>query len=401
MTYITLFSLVPTLAVAFSIFKALGGLARTTDVLMPKLLGYIAVGVRGDVAGRIDQFINNIHGGALGSVGTLVLLFSVLSLLTNMEDAFNEVWGVEQHRTLFQRASTYWMLVTVAPTLLVIGVALPSMFRRMPMFEWVLKLTGTGKLFFSGFLPLLFVCVAFSLTYWTIPNTRVRPRAAASGGVIAGSAWLAAFYGYAWYTTVAVTYSRIYGSLAAIPFFLFWIYLTWLIVLFGAEIAFAVQSVATYQAELQALEASQAAREVLALRIVCEVARRFVLALEPATPEDLAHELHASARLVNELSDKLARPGLVRKAEGRNELVPGADPHTLSPADVLRSLRELGERGIWVEKDSLTRDLDSRRTAAEEAARRAWGGSTIAELALGESRSAVDGAASPPGRREE
>jgi hypothetical protein len=147
-----------------------------------------------------------------------------------------------------------------------------------------------------------------------------------------------------------------------------------------------VQSVATYQAELQALEASQAARELLALRIVCEVARRFVLALEPTTPEALAGELHASARLVNELTDDLAKGGLLCKGDERNELVPGVDPHGLSPADVLRALRELGERGIWVEKDPMTHDLEAWRQAADEAARRAWGGLTIVDVALGERR---------------
>jgi len=233
----------------------------------------------------------------------------------------------------------------------------------------------------SAVVPLVFVWIAFTLTYWCIPNTKVELRAALLGALIAGSAWLAAVHGYGWYARNS-NYTKIYGSLAAIPVFLFWMYLTWIIVLLGAELAFAVQHVATYRKELEGLDASQSARELLALRLVCEVARRFILRRPPATADDLASELHAAGRLVNELTDNLVERGVLRRDEEDHSIVPAIDPHVLTPADLFGALRDLGEKNIWIEKDTLTRELEVRTQAADDAARRAWANSTIADLAM-------------------
>lgn len=381
LTYITIVSLVPTIAVAFAMFKAFGGLEHAEQVLLPRILDYLAVGVRDDVAGRVTLFLRNINSGAVGGISTLFLFLSAIFMLSSMENAFNEIWGVRRDRSLFQGMTLYWTVLTIAPTLMLAAMALPSVFRAVPLFAWGLHVTGTSWLFFSVLLPVALVCITFSVLYGFVPNTHVRFSSAVIGGVVGGILWSAAVSLYAWYAGASVSYSKIYGSLSAIPIFLLWLYITWLIILFGAEVSFAVQNVSAYASELRALNASQATRELLALRIMSEVSRRFLDGEPPVTADALAAQLTAPLHLVNDMVNQLLESHLVHEFGDTHALLPARDPERLSPADLLRCLRERGEVGIWAEKDSTTRQLEAYREQAEDAARQAWGSVSFAELA--------------------
>jgi membrane protein len=381
LTYITVFSLVPTLAVGFAMFAAFGGLDHAQAVLLPKILDYLAVGTRNVIEGQVKEFLGNIHGGAIGGIGSLFLVLSVVSLLTGMEHAFNTIWGVHRQRSLFQRITIYWTLATVTPALLVVGITLPSSLSRVTLLQWALERTGTALLF-SAILPLVLVWLGFALLYAFMPNTRVRPSAALIGGVAGGSLWSAAVYGYAVYAARAVQYSAIYGTLGVIPIFLLWIYLTWVIALLGAEVAFATQHYATYADEQRVRDFSQATRQLVALRIVCEAARNFLQGNDPVTTADLSRRLPAPHGLVTQLVDELVEAGLLRKTDGVERLVPGRDPNRTHPADVLRALRERGDTGRWPRTDPTVRQLAAQLASAEEAARAAWTPASVAELAL-------------------
>jgi membrane protein len=385
LTYVTVFGLVPTLAVALAMFKAFGGLEQAKDVLLPRILAYLAVGVHETVRLRIEDFIANIHGGALGGAGTVFLLLAVVSLLGGIEQAFNAIWEVARSRTFFQRVTTYWTITTVTPALLIAGLALPAAVRRLAPVDWVLAWTGGEEFLFGVLLPLLFVWAAFTLLYKFVPNTWVDTRAAVGGALVAGSLWIAAVWGYALYARQAVSYSNIYGSLAALPIFLLWIYVTWVIVLLGAEIAFAAQHVPTTPVAPSARPLSVEVQELLALRLMVAVARRFVAGEPAPTTADLGQETQAPPAPTQEAVERLRAAGLLVASEDDARLFPARDPERTSPADVLLALRRHGEQGAWTAEERVAAELGRWRRTMEEAVRGAWGGMSLADLA-GEGR---------------
>ena len=381
LTYVTVFGLVPIIAVGFAMFKAFGGLDDATEILLPRILDYLTVGTREAVEQRIREFIANVHGGALGGVGGLFLGLSAISLLTNVERALNGIWGVERPRNLAQRMTTYWTLATVTPALLVAGITLPRALRRVPAFAWLLEHTGTGSLVFGVIVPLLFVWGGFALTYAVMPNTRVRPAAALIGGVAGGSLFAIAAKGYAVYAARAVQYSTIYGSLGVIPLFLLWLNLTWVLVLVGAEVACAADRLDTHTDEALARDASQTARQVLTLRALCDIARGFTAGTPPTTVE-VARALGAPAGLVRAIVAELIGAELLYRTGDEERLVPARDPRQLHPADVLRALRDRGRTAELLHTDPETQNLLASVDASDRAARQAWREPSIAELAL-------------------
>jgi membrane protein len=207
-------------------------------------------------------------------------------------------------------------------------------------------------------------------------------RAAAIGGVFGGTMWSAAVYGYAAYAQYSQFYASVYGSLSAIPIFLFWLYVSWVIVLLGAQVAFASENLTTYREELLASNASQAARELLALRIVVEVAGRFLRGEPPVTREALPHALQASGRLVNMVVDVLLELGCLVQVGPAEQITLSRDPHGLTPMELMKMLRCRGEDEIWLSQDRVTQRLRGLSDSMTEAAGKAAHDVTIAELAL-------------------
>jgi membrane protein len=382
LTYVTLLSLVPTLAVAFAMFQAFGGLERAQALLLPRLLDYVAVGSRDVVAEQVETFLANIHGGAIGGVGTAVLLVAAVSLMTGVEHALNRIWAVPTSRPFVQRAATYWLTLTVTPTLVLGGASLPAAASGIGPVARLLE-TSAGGVLVSTVLPLALVYGGFVLLYLVVPNTRVPPRAALAGAAAGGTLWLAAVYGYAACAGVAVTYSRIYGALGALAVFLVWIYLSWVIVLLGAEVAAATQRLpaAGVPAEDEAL--GPAARELVALRVMTAVVRRFVAGAPPPGAADVARDLGLPPGVVAPAVEGLVEAGVVIANGAAGRLVPARDPHRTSPADVVRALRGGVEGAIAGQPDGAERELAALERRAEAARLQALGTVTLAELALG------------------
>ena len=284
LTYVTVFSLVPTLAVAFAMFSAFGGLTDARDALLTRVMTFLAVGVRQEVSGTVDSMLANINGGAIGATGLVFVFIAVFTLLSSIETVFNDIWGVKHTRSAVERLTLYWTVVTVSPTLIVLGMSLPAILRQIEPLRWLLERTGTFDVFFGRVIPWLFVIVGFTLLYLLMVARRIPLSAAAVGGVTGGTLWFAAAHAYGWYAKSTVYYANIYGSLAAIPIFIFWLYLSWLLVFIGAQVAFAWQNLNRYREEILSTAPSQMSRERVALRVAVEAARRFLAARRRSTP---------------------------------------------------------------------------------------------------------------------
>jgi len=356
LTYISIVSLVPTLAVALAMFKAFGGLEQAKQELMPKLMAYVAVGSQAVVEASVQQFIDNIHGGTIGSVGIAVLLLTVVFLLSAIEDAFNQIFEAPRPRSFLHRVAAYWTLVTITPTALLIGITLPPTIRRFAPGAWEMLEGTTLGVLLAFVLPMLLVCLGFALLYYFIPKARVSPHAALAGAAVGGLLWWAAVHSYAYYAALAVAYSRIYGSLGVVPIFLLWVWLTWLIVLLGAEVAAAVQYVPTTPLAQEQRPASQALRELLALRVMAAVARRYEAGQPPASIDDLCAETHAPSRLTVEAVNQLRDADLLLESTD-GKLVTTIDPKRLSAGEILHALRHHGDDTVWAEHDATTEAL--------------------------------------------
>ncbi len=384
LTYVTLVSLVPTVAVGFAMFKAFGGLDQAKTILLPKLLDYIAVGSQAMVKTGIDEILANIHGGALGGVATIVLLASVVFLLSGMEDTFNQIWEVTRPRSWMWRIAVFWTLVTVTPTLVAIGLTLPTTMAQLAPIAVDPADLGTLGVMVSLVLPLVLIWLGFALLYFFAPNARVSPNAAVVGAIVGGTLWWIAFHAYTNFSGMAVAYSKVYGSLGVPFLFLFWLFVTWVIVLVGAEVAAAVQYV-PWTPSAEPGDVSQATRELLALRVMAAVAHRFRDGAPPPTIDDLRHEVHVPGLLTSDAVRQLVRVGLLAEIGDEGRLVPLRDPARTSPTEVLQALRHLGVEAIWDAEDATTLALERWQRDTDDAAAAATGRLSVLDLAAARS----------------
>jgi membrane protein len=382
LTYVSLFSVVPTLAVAFTIFRAFGGLEWAQNEIMPRLMLYLAAGSQAVVEAQIESFIDNIHGGAIGGLGVVLLLGSAIFLVAGVEDAFNRIWESPRSRSPIRRVMMYWTILTVPPLLLVGGLRLPGLLQRTAVVQWAIDHSPALTVLIALVLPLLLIWLGFTLLYVFVPNTRVSPLAAGFGAVVGGTLWWTAVrYAYAGVAAMGATYSKIYGSLSALPIFLFWLFVTWLIVLVGAEIAAAAQHVPLTPARTTNRPVSQATRELLAMRVMTAVARRFRDGAPPLLADELPAEVHAPAFLTAEAIQHLCDAELLAEVGESRRLLPQRDPTGLSPTDLLQALRHSGDDAIWDGDDPTTVALARWQAAADGAAARANPVASVLDLA--------------------
>ncbi len=322
LTYITMLSIVPLLAVVFAIVRAAGqeSLRRAVHEFV---FSNLAPGVAEQIGGYLDEFIARASASAMGGLGGLVLLASAIGLFHNIERSLDEIWGVTRPRTIFKRAIIYWCVLTLGP--IAIGVsALASGMAR----SYVAHALPAGMLALVPWASSVFL---FAFLYYGVPNAKVSRRATLVGALVAATAWEIAKLLYAFFATHSFRYNAIYGSVGAIPLFLLWVYVSWLIVLFGARLAYALQYAIT-TARLGKVDDARA-REVLCARIVLEAVVAFQLAKPAPKPGTFARDLGLDVVDVADAIDLLKQGGLL--AEGVNGgVVPGRAPEQIRLVDV-------------------------------------------------------------------
>jgi membrane protein len=308
LTYISLFALVPGLVVAFSVVEAFTGMERFRRLVNDALLENLAVGARESIAPHLERFIANAHAGSAGLVGGALLVWSAVTLFSNLDRAVNDIWGIRRRRPIGQQAIIYWMGLTLGPILLAGSVAVGVEARG-----W---LAGTGIRFLGVAAGVLLTCAFFATLYLIVPATKVRFYAAAAGGLVAGLAWEGAKAGYTFAVARIFSYHAVYGSVAAVPIFILWLFLSWAILLFGARLAYVFQ----YASALRpgaGLAAPGTAREILAGDAMVAISRAFDRGEEPLDAGDVASRLGVPPEEVGEVLGQMRDAGLlVVAAEG-------------------------------------------------------------------------------------
>jgi membrane protein len=362
LTMVTLISLVPALAVVFSILTAFTSLETTAGTIKDFILQALSVSDDHEVARHLDRFVLNTNTKALGGIGVAFLFFSAISLLANIEAAFNQIWGVKRNRTIFARFQVYWPLITLGPLLLGISIsATAQVIERAPFPEVIKFLT-----------PFVAAALFFGLLYRILPNAKVKNVPALIGGAVAGVLWLLAQRLFGLYAANAISYSQIYGSLGAIPLFILSVHLSWIVILFGANLVFAIQTAKS--SEVPGSDARELAlrdRERLAMLVMARVADRFNSGRGPTQVSQL-DDAGWPPSAVRKTIAELVQAKLMVEVEADDPEDPGylpaKPPFSLTERDVvgaLRSHQEVPEEKLVLGEIDRT-VLDAHREAESE-----------------------------------
>lgn len=299
LVFTTFLSLVPLLAFSFSILKAFGAHNQMEPVLLQLLEPLGTQGI--DITTRIVGFVDNMKVGALGTFGFLLLIYTIVSLTQKIEDAFNFTWRVETNRNFMQRFSHYISIIVVAPILMFSALGISASFMNHEWVQEMLTSSSLGVLIatLTKLSPSLLIIAAFSFCYWFIPNTKVRARSAIIGGVIAGSLWQLAGWGFASYISFSTQQTAIYSVFASLFFFFIWMYVGWTILLIGSSIACYVQRPEYARYRYHKLDLAAQDQERLAVAIMHAIAERHYQQQAPYTIEQLRTETKIPIPILN------------------------------------------------------------------------------------------------------
>ncbi|HET6347090.1 MAG TPA: YhjD/YihY/BrkB family envelope integrity protein, partial [Myxococcota bacterium] len=277
LTYDTLLAIVPLLAVMMAVVKGFGGMPQVADRVQALVVDNLAGSpdVQAVVAGHIHEFMGNIQTGGMGAVSILLLILSLLSLLGHIEFAFNAIFATTSGRPLHIRLMTYWGILTLGPLLVAASFAVTGATAEVRAVQAVGELELVRPLLMEA-VPLALTWAAFAAMYLWVPQVPVRPGAALPAAVFAGTLWHAAKYGYGIYARNAFTTQNIYGSLATVPLFILWLYVSWLLVLFGAQLSHALQHASIYGRDAHGRPAHHGARELAICRVFLAIAADFL-----------------------------------------------------------------------------------------------------------------------------
>ena len=339
LVFTTLLSLVPFLAVMFSVLKAFDVhhviepfLAQALEPLGPKSK---------EITSTIVGFVDNIKIGVLGVFGIAGLFYTAYSLIDKIEQALNAIWQVKQGRTWERKFADYLSAVLVGPVLVVSAFGLLATLKSHTLVQRLMDMEPLGTLLvWSGDLvPFAMLCAVFTFFYKTIPNTHVHWRSAAVGGISAAVVWIIAEEIFATFVTASANYSAIYSSFAVLILFLLWLYTGWMIVLIGAQFSFFHQYPTAFWSRLLWDQGTHVFREELALKVLRVLGHHYLKGDRPLRLRELSSELNMPLSLVEEQVDRLVEWGFVGRLEGSKGLSLVKAPDLIFVKEVLDSVR--------------------------------------------------------------
>ena len=344
LVYTTLLSLVPLLAVSFSVLKAFG----VHNQIEPMLRGFLEpLGPKGDeLTAQIIGFVEKMQVGVLGGVGLILLIYTVVALLQKIESAFNFVWHVDELRGIGRRLSNYLSAVMLGPVLVFSALGITASMMNASLVQRIAEVEPFGRILVetNKLLPYLLIWGTFTFIYSFVPNTRVRLIPAAVGGLVAGLVWQTTGWGFARFIATSTRYDAIYSSFAIIILLLIWLYLNWVILLIGAQISFYVQNPRYLTMTPVRMEMSGRLKERLTLSIMFWIGYQHVHERPALGLEEIADRLEVPTAPVHQLLGLLRSSGFVSPtAEEPPTYLPARDVGSISLADPLRTVRRAGE----------------------------------------------------------
>jgi len=381
LVYTTLLSLVPLVAFAFAVLKGLGVHRDLEPMLFEflKPIGERAAGLTTQIMG----FVEKLRGGVLGSIGLAFLLYTVITTVQKLESAFNFAWHVERPRSVMRRISEYLSLMVIGPVFLVVAFGLFGAVAQHETMRWLTSLEPLGSIIhglgYAG--PYLFVIGVFTFLYTFIPNTRVRLRPAFAGGLTAGVLWAMSGAIFTKIIAASTNMVAIYAGFAIFLAALIWIYLSWLILLIGAQLSFYVQNPRYLRAGQAPVRLTSRLRERIALTVMLLIARHFVSGARPWRLRALAEQLEVPGSALETVIEALEHAGLVTTTD-QEDVLPARDLDSIGMHDILTAVRDERQYETWLLWRARTDPgTDAIADAVESAIRERMDGISLRELA--------------------
>lgn len=368
LVYTTLLSLVPLIAVSFSVLKAFG----VHNQVRPLLQRFLApLGPKGDeITMRVIEFVGNMKVGVLGSLGLALLIYTVISLISKVESSFNHIWRVTNPRSMTRRFTDYMSLLLIGPLLIFSAFGITAAFMSSSFME---KVSGIGAIGYILYLshdlvPYVITCAAFTFVYMLMPSTKVKFRPALVGGALAGIIWEFTGWGFARFVVSSSNYSAIYSGFAIIIMFMLWVYISWLILLVGASISFYHQFPQYLTLSDEDRSLSNRHRERLGFAVMYLAGERFHTGGRGWSMDALVERLAVPVEPLRATVDALVKNGLlVATGDEPPAYLPARDMETIQLQEILDSVRTLGEhpqsvgkkQGSLPEVDAIAEEMDA------------------------------------------
>jgi len=355
LTYFTMLSIVPIFAIAFVIARNFGFEDRLHEVISSNMQGQEDFMQK--LTDLVDKLLLNVKSGILASIGGVILFWSVIQVLNNMEASFNDIWQIRKARNIVRKFSDYLAIIIIGP--FAIGLSGSAMLKIKSAADQLELFKPLVVSLIKG-IPFVSMWILFTIVYIVMPNTKVKLKYALIAGIFAGTV---AILFQMLYQTLQIgvwRFNTLYGSIAMIPLFLLWLQITWLIVLMGAEISFAYQNIENYEFEKYALNLSLSNKKILTLLISHTIIKNFEEGGTPWNTERLSHELGIPLRLVNELVYELVGGGILAELFGENpkerSYQPAVDINRITVEFIYNQLELMGDDHMVVtESEELNR----------------------------------------------
>lgn len=313
LTFYSMLSVVPVLALGFGIAKGFGYEKYLEEQLASNLQGHEEV--LKYLLTFTNSFLQKTQGGLIAGVGVAILFWTVMKVFGNIESAFNDIWQIKKPRTFVRKFSDYLSMMFVSPILIVasssatvfITTQLTTMESRVALLGYFSQVI----FIVLKWMPYVIIWILFSLIYIIMPNSKVNVKSGIIAGIIAGSIFQVTQWGYIHFQIGVSNYGAIYGSFAALPLFLMWMQISWLIVLFGCELAYADQNIDYYEFETETVNISLYAKRVITLLVAHRIIFAFKNCEQPVTALDLSKDLKLPIRLVKNTLSDLIRTNIV------------------------------------------------------------------------------------------
>ena len=382
LAYTTLLSLVPLLVFSFAILKGVGARGDLKFILNEffKPMGTAAT----QLSESVMQFVTNMRGELLGSIGLAFLIYTVVTTIQKIERSFNFVWRVDRPRSFSRRFTEYLSVMILGPILLAVSIGLLASAEQSWFAQWLYGSAPLAQIWsiLGEVVPYLLVTVVFTFMYMFVPNTRVEFRAALIGGVSAGIIW--ALVGKVF--TAVILYSSqmvaVYTGFAIVLTTLIWVYLSWLILLIGAQLAFYVQFPQYLRHGQDSIELSASDSEQMALSVMYLIARDYAQGNASWDAGKLAAKLDVPGMALVPVLARLERGGMLVATE-KEQFLPGRDPDGILLVDIVEVVRNTQINRLPVEMQSVSKASQVMREM-QSALRERLGAQSLKEFAAPE-----------------
>jgi membrane protein len=352
LTFYSLISVVPVAAMLLAFAKGFGFQRALEREVLKRMSGQEEIAAK--IIHFAQNFLANVQGGLIAGLGFVVLFWAIMRVLGNIETSFNEIWGVKKGRPFGRKITDYLAISLIYPILFVSSSAM-TVVATSQVSAYVHKISvlaaiGPVIFFMLKLLPYGIIFALLAFIYIFMPNTKVHLRSGILAGLIAGILYQGFQFGYITFQIGVSKYNAIYGSFAALPLFLIWLQVSWLIVFLGAEIAFACQNVHTYEFEPDCLSASHSLKRLLSLAVVHLLVQRFSKRKGPLDGDQISHELEIPIRLLRQILFELMEAKIIspiqRESEKDPAYQPAVNPDSLTIRNVIDALDQRGTDDI-------------------------------------------------------